>query len=364
MSTPLGAEDQYLLDYNGWLYVHSVVGVICESIWWSIYVMLFIYAAKIQLSRGIRTMPAVAMLIVTLVLFASSSSLWAMNVAVLIHRLQGMLIDYPDLSLWDRIAKTNERVVGFGLPMEALFLINMLVGDSVVIWRAWVLWQGSGRMRALLVIPITFLCVSFAFMVKAVKCLADDGFSQSTIPAGGRLCAWSEPISWGVSLLTNVVSTTLIAVKAWQIRQSNKRVAGKHSKTKSERILVLLVESGFIYCLFWLSQLILFFDFELDDSRVFGYDILSTLGDQLSGLYPTIIIILVNKHRSLSYDTRASAFVDSGHNGSSSTELPTIQFGAHKTSTVYPQTTTLGTMAFGQTVSLGTTQSTREQDGV
>ncbi|KIY68046.1 hypothetical protein CYLTODRAFT_421990 [Cylindrobasidium torrendii FP15055 ss-10] len=355
MSTTLTAEDQYLLDYSGRMYMHGIVGIICESVWWAIYLVLFIYATRLQLSHGLRTIPAIVMFAVTLILFASSTSLLGMNATWLMTQLNGMLIDYPDLALWDRVSKTNERLAQFGVPMEALFLTNMIIGDSVVIWRAWALWQGGGRMRWLLAAPISFLCVSFGFMVQALKCLSDGAFGQSTIPDGGRLCAWSEPISWGISLLTNISSTTLIAIKAWQARRFFKDTSMGHRKTTSERILILLVESGFIYCLFWLSQVILFFEFDYTNSRMFAYDILGTLGDQLSGLYPTIIIVLVNKHRSLSNDVCPSFHVESEHRGGSD-ELPTIQFGEGLKTTTYQPDSTMGATSLGMTLSTTTSR--------
>lgn len=120
--------------------------------------------------------------------------------------------------------------------------------------------------------------------------------------------------------------------------------------------MILLVESGFIYCLFWLSQVILFFEFDYTSKTMFAYDILGTLGDQLSGLYPTIIIILVNKHRSLSNDVYASVHIESGHRREPD-ELPTMQFGEQglKT-TVFPPDSTVGTIALGRIVSTGTTR--------
>jgi hypothetical protein len=72
--------------------------------------------------------------------------------------------------------------------------------------------------------------------------------------------------------------------------------------SRAERVLVLLVESGFVYCLFWFSQVILFFPFTRADRAVWAFEVLAPLGDQISGLYPTIIIVLVNVQHSL-HDT-------------------------------------------------------------
>ncbi|KAI0706674.1 hypothetical protein C8Q76DRAFT_629595, partial [Earliella scabrosa] len=62
---------------------------------------------------------------------------------------------------------------------------------------------------------------------------------------------------WGLaasvlSLVTNTAATTLIAYKAWSHRQlvrSHLRVGNK--RTRVEKVLALLVESGICYCILW-----------------------------------------------------------------------------------------------------------------
>ncbi|KAK1215375.1 hypothetical protein PQX77_022022 [Marasmius sp. AFHP31] len=149
------------------------------------------------------------------------------------------------------------------------------------------------------------LLTGFAFMVIALKCLSANGFgNQSTIPVGAMVCQWGELIAWGISLATNFVSTCLIAVRSWEHRQFLRKSAAMKG-TKSEKILIVLTESGFIYCLFWLTQLNLFFDNPMEFNFVsFLQVFLNGIGDQISGVYPTVIIILVNKHQSISqFDT-------------------------------------------------------------
>ena len=65
------------------------------------------------------------MLVVTVLLFLSSSSLWAMNVSVYFIVLKGTFNKYPDLTILDRIYQVNDDIVHFGLPMETLFLMNV-----------------------------------------------------------------------------------------------------------------------------------------------------------------------------------------------------------------------------------------------
>ncbi|KAG7097994.1 hypothetical protein E1B28_005302 [Marasmius oreades] len=301
-STPVSAETQsFIFDPLGTYFVVNLAGVISETGLWGVYLVLFSWAMKLQLTRSkLRNRANILIIVVTLVLFLSSTALWAMNVSQFAMAMQGFFFKYPDLGLLDRWLAFNADIVGFGLPMEALFLINMLVGDSVVIWRAWVLCQNT-RLQKFVYIPIVMLLASFVFSVIALNCLSSNGYGDhSSIPAGSKACRWGEPIAWGISLATNAVSTSFIAVRAWQHRQFMKLDFAAR-RSRSQKVLIILVESGFVYCLFWLTQLNLFFDRENERNFVnFLGVFLNAIGDQVSGVYPTCIIILVNMHCSIS----------------------------------------------------------------
>ncbi|KAJ6527704.1 hypothetical protein B0H19DRAFT_1195546 [Mycena capillaripes] len=60
----------------------------------------------------------------------------------------------------------------------------------------------------------------------------------------------------------------------------------------TEKILSILVESGFMYSVFWFTQVITYIDsYDRDSPWWYVYDIV--------GLYPTLIIVIVNFHRTL-----------------------------------------------------------------
>ncbi|KAG7097992.1 hypothetical protein E1B28_005300 [Marasmius oreades] len=301
-STPVSAETQsYIFDPLGTYFVVNLAGVVSETGLWGIYLVLFSWAMKLQLTRSkLRNRANILIIVVTLALFLSSTALWAMNVSQLTMAIRGFFFKYPDLGLLDRWLAFNDDIRGFGLPMEALFLINMLVGDSVVIWRAWVLCQNT-RLQKFVYVPIVMLLACVVFTAIGLDCLSSNGYhEQSTIPAGSKACRWGQPIAWGISLATNAVSTSFIAIRAWQHRQLMKLNFGAR-KSRSQKVLIILVESGFIYCLFWMTQLNLFFGREPKRNFVnFLCIFLNAIGDQISGVYPTCIIILVSMHCSMS----------------------------------------------------------------
>ncbi|KAH8991857.1 hypothetical protein EDB86DRAFT_2933376 [Lactarius hatsudake] len=56
----------------------------------------------------------------------------------------------------------------------------------------------------------------------------------------------------GPTLATNLISTGLIAWKAWQHRVSVRKHLGEGTgSVRVDRVFALLIESGFIYCCLW-----------------------------------------------------------------------------------------------------------------
>ncbi|KAJ7092410.1 hypothetical protein B0H15DRAFT_799559 [Mycena belliarum] len=266
------------------------------------------------------------MLCVVVYLYATSLTLWALNATAWYKNAHAYFMDYPEMPLPRRRAQAASNVAALGTPMEALFMFNMIVGDSVVIWRAWVLYQ---RTLWIISVPCLMLLMSFIFTIIDITCLTGTGWStQTAIAGGGPVCARAELIAWAFSFITNATCTIMIGLKAWNHRKSMKvlNVSPNHYKMSTDKLLSVLVESGFIYCLFWLTQLILFVDVSRDTPVIYVYQLFSSMGDQISGMYPTLIIVIVNLHQTIwepdsSLDTGVGAstlrWTSSSHGGSS-----------------------------------------------
>ncbi|KAF8214741.1 hypothetical protein K438DRAFT_1705939 [Mycena galopus ATCC 62051] len=273
--------------------------MIWETIFMSTYGEFFILALYSIFRKGLKSRSSIAMLCVVIYLYATSLTLWALKVTAWFQNAHIFFMDHLDIPLPDRVDIANNNLALLGPPEEALFMFNMVVGDTVVIWRAWVLYQ---RQLWAVAIPCTMLLMSFIFNVIDLACLTGAGWSnQSAIASGGAVCAHAELTSWAFSLVTNGSCTVLIAYKAWRHRQSMKALSyiGNPRRMSTDKVLSLLVESGFIYCLFWLTQFILFVNIDRHKPVIYVYELFSSMGDQISGMYLTLIIVIVNFHQTI-----------------------------------------------------------------
>lgn len=151
--------------------------------------------------------------------------------------------------------------------------------DIVCAWRTVVLWRRDKRVIAILLFFILGTTVAAGFALSL-------GMSNDLMESGKL-----DLLMVGPTLGTNLLSTGLIAWKAWQRRISVR----KHLREGSvffrvDRVFALLIESGLVYCCVWGLYLILAF-------RALPYPDF-TIMVFISGLYPTVIIILVGMQMS------------------------------------------------------------------
>jgi len=154
--------------------------------------------------------------------------------------------------------------------------VNSVVGDSVVVWRCFLVWGRDWRMCLL---PIVLVCGS-----------AICGFGQTVYFARGQkyhsafapaLVRWNGSL-FSLSLATNIVVTGLVALRAWHLLRLSGGVAG----FRYWRILVIVIESGMIYSIALICEVTLYF-LGLNSF----YIVYDPIG-QLTGIVPTMIIVL------------------------------------------------------------------------
>ncbi|KAH9173207.1 hypothetical protein EDB89DRAFT_2242408 [Lactarius sanguifluus] len=160
-----------------------------------------------------------------------------------------------------------------------------ILSDVICAWRAVVIWDRDKRVIAILLL---FILGTIA----AAGCEMGLG----VVPPFSQFSSQSGPLYMvGPSLGTNLLSTGLIAWKAWKRRVFvKKHLAGGTGSVSVERFLALLIESGFLYCIPWILYLISAFGAIPDP----GFTVIDDVLVFIAGIYPTLIIILVAVQKS------------------------------------------------------------------
>ncbi|KAL1759407.1 hypothetical protein FB107DRAFT_204911 [Schizophyllum commune] len=170
-----------------------------------------------------------------------------------------------------------------------LLALDLLVCDAIVVWRAWVMWQESRVVKVIL----SLCMVGSVVGVVAHLIWYAVAYLDSEAPTLSLLMV-TIPL-----LLTNLVATILVGLQVWYYRRNVKSIASPWRKrTRIGKILVLLLESGFVYCLLWIASIALEVDGTSDDARADYYMAASNAYQSFAGIYPTLIVIIVAVQRS------------------------------------------------------------------
>ncbi|KAI0051186.1 hypothetical protein FA95DRAFT_1602866 [Auriscalpium vulgare] len=200
-------------------------------------------------------------------------------------------------------AKTIDTMTGLDSFSFSIQMINLVLGDGIVIWRAWLIWQHSWRV---IVWPLVLLLGTVGTIAAQVVLTAtSSGVAKalSSDPGAPRTTTAKLYIASVVlTLCTNGVVTCLIAYRAWIHYRSSQAIRTRIGSDRVLAVLLLLVESGVLYCVLWIT-LIALWPFAASEPPVF-YVILYLL-PQLTGIYPTVIIVICALKRSFA-DTALS----------------------------------------------------------
>ncbi|THH04969.1 hypothetical protein EW146_g10030 [Bondarzewia mesenterica] len=253
-----------------------------------IFTCLICCSTYLLFRKGLRSRANVVLLIATLIMFGVSSSQWGTQFATVVKQIQGVLIREPDQTLESKYPTVNETTLKLSFVDQYLSSINFLVGDSIIIWRVWVLYDGKRKIMIVPIIPLIIATVT-TFLVGGLQSRVLSTNVEDPNDIYNILAFWFQVATYGLELATNLAATSLIAYKAWKHRKLIKSALGPRRKTKVEKVLALLVESGVLYCILW----ILLIGFEFVPPASFA-NYFAPTAVHIAGMYPTVIVILVS----------------------------------------------------------------------
>ncbi|TRM59657.1 hypothetical protein BD626DRAFT_572598 [Schizophyllum amplum] len=233
-------------------------------------------------------------------LMFSTSTAWI----IILIRLQSfsLLVRYrPD----DAPALPN----GLAGLTAAVARINYMLSDVIVAWRAWVLWPGNRPVRCTL---------AFALCLLVVSGFSELGYTYSKYGPYSSLAKLPDRTDNYIRaftgsllvVLSNLLSTTLVAIKVWQYRRNVKSYLGRSTQTRVEKLLLLLTESGFIYSAVWIVYLgAVFASANTDDGDILSVASgMGTMLPSIEGMYPTLVVLICSLQSSPTHELETMQF--------------------------------------------------------
>ncbi|KAI9508219.1 hypothetical protein F5148DRAFT_980146 [Russula earlei] len=285
-------------DFHGSVLLYRVISIIFQTLFYGIYLCLVPISVYVMMSKGLKVRSRKLLFGMTTIMFVLSSIYWISSVVVTF-----MVID-----AWFSELDPATHQAPDWLPMfSAVLLVNYTLADVVVVWRAWVLC--SEQHRAILIAPVVCLVLNALSYLITVAVRAGLLITPEDVRIHRNLAQVIDVMQvadLGLSLLTNILATAIIGVKAWKYRQVLVK-GGPYSQTRTPagKLMALLIESGVLYVLIGLTIFAsLFIPLPF---QTLG-DILVPVGVQLAGMYPIAVLLLMDQN--YSFDT--TTYISSG----------------------------------------------------
>ncbi|GLB36834.1 hypothetical protein LshimejAT787_0311210 [Lyophyllum shimeji] len=285
-------------------FVLKVARVVPGAICYGVYVILMHFLIGIYYRHGLlQARPSnIFLLLVTVLMFLGGTIFLSLDVSDLVRRMQIIMVNNPGQDLQTKLDQANEALKKLVWTGEMLFVFMLILGDSVVLWRTFTIYQDTRRW---LIIPSATWLGSLIAGLFELGCdvhthWAINDLTPSAASVGAETCAHADLSSYTLSFVTNIFCTLLIAYKAWYHRKvMSKYLGAARKRTAVEKVLVLLIESGFIYLILYTLQAVPIYGAKLSSSGLIAFNVVNAIIQQAMGMYPTAIIVLVRMQKSL-----------------------------------------------------------------
>ncbi|KAH9015145.1 hypothetical protein EDB83DRAFT_243746 [Lactarius deliciosus] len=260
-----------------------------------IYATLILISTFLMTKKGLRSPSQKILFGVIVFMFSLSTAYLGVSMADLIILIKTWYL-VIDLSKSTGTRSPTETLL---VLFNALAPINYVLTDGVVVWRAWIICRDE--CRKLLRAPIVMLVLTMFGVASTigVRIFINIDPTNREDRLADTINVFQE-ITYISSLVTNILGTGVISLKAWRYRRwivaDLQHVVDK--RTKAERVLGLLVESGVFY-IFSGAFMVASSLIRLPGSHFTLESLYSQAAVHLAGMYPAIVVILVNREASM-----------------------------------------------------------------
>jgi len=291
-------EPSVLKDCGGDL-AATLLGSALMCIVFGAYIGVSAVALHLLGQRSLRQLPSLILFIIQISLILTS--VW--QVVAMNGNMLGQLFDIlvnpkldPEQQLEDRIIASSILNKTWSAFSRWPGNINLLVGDIVVVWRAWALWEGHTAIQWMLV---TFgICNGVANIVDILF----NAIAKVPAQSGSVVRQLSQNLFLVISLALNILATILIAYKTWIHANATRGLSSDRQKrSPSVNVLVFLLESGATFCILQVGYCTLSILYASEDTSLgvvynlplsASFPIVRYVAVMALGFYPTSVTLV------------------------------------------------------------------------
>ncbi|KAJ7104976.1 hypothetical protein C8R44DRAFT_807365 [Mycena epipterygia] len=245
---------------------------------YGIFVVIFIVATSVLRRR--KTGGKQALLATTWAMFALGTSqtiIWLFTTAISIRLTQVLVEQGSDSDL--SLSHLWRVYFALDVAQNIVFVINNGVTDMLFLYRCYIIWGSRWK-----VVVLPALCILATVVLGFVATVSYDSLTQRHY-IDRRL-----PFIMGV--VTNVFLVCLTAGRIWWVRRESRLLRGTVSREPYHTVIAMILESGSIYCLCMILQVIAQSLAPSNASNIF-LGISTGFGQQVVNIAPTLIVVRV-----------------------------------------------------------------------
>ncbi|EIW55056.1 uncharacterized protein TRAVEDRAFT_131226 [Trametes versicolor FP-101664 SS1] len=267
--------------------ISALIGFACETTLWGVYCVLFALSLGLLYRRNQKLGDMNSTILVThCLLFGASTAHYALEFNHFYTVLQATGVP--------GFANETKPLVGADL----LISLADLLGDSVLIYRCWILWRGNYWVVG---VPIMSAIAGFACLSQVVHFVVTQS-PTSPVPPTAQV-----PLTvagYALPLCTNVIASGLLVFKIWWMARGTR---SGHTLQRTIRLAndaaAVIVESGLIYLA---TQLVLVVLVTIEHP---AQAIVGVMAVPIYGIASTLIVIRVTLGISAGSSTKETEHV-------------------------------------------------------
>ncbi|KAH0579894.1 hypothetical protein H2248_002719 [Termitomyces sp. 'cryptogamus'] len=248
--------------------LRSFAGTVVETFFLAIYTVFVILASRVLIRKAPSRVSIITLLAV-LLMYIMALVMWAFDVANFVHQVQIPLMSNPDQHIDKKYHMSQQKVFSLIAPLDLLY---SYMHCSVACFRS----------------LITSILLTFC-VARLGTAIINGGFEDPAFCKNAQMASYVTPTA------TTTVATILIAWKSWEHRRAMPIISTPNSlqSSKTTGVLLMLVESGVLYFLFFLTIVIGNTSPIQNNSRLsFAFFVYTYSTSVVVGLYPTLVIFL------------------------------------------------------------------------
>ncbi|KAF9527334.1 hypothetical protein CPB83DRAFT_401501 [Crepidotus variabilis] len=142
---------------------------------------------------------------------------------------------FSNTSKWNSVTKS------------ALVHIQALLGDSMLVYRCWIVWNRSFLpilVSLVLWLAATSITVWFIYLEVTMK---------NGLVISAKLLTPAITTFWAITITLNIITTALLVYCIWRVELNNKSLRSTYSRNRPSslgKVIRYVIESGLLYTLF------------------------------------------------------------------------------------------------------------------